>query len=546
VSAGSVADQLPWAGRLKKAATQWPRVSSAGTTPRDPAARHRLGPGKPAVAAGAVGLDRPGVADLERLGTPERQRAGVVGLKPLPADAGHATAPTDITGLCDQFADVCASAVDPLEIASALEFQGLGDQAVKLKYGFDDVFTLAQHMYDQVPRRPAEPTEPPDPWQASKLQPALHSLLYALPGVCFPAAVGLLVGHGVKTTLVVALLAAWSMGQGLASLGYLRLGRSADTDQARRLLRVGLVTGLALLAAALAVTAAVVRPSDSALAFGGGEGIYMLGAGVVTVLGAERWLLVALAPAVLYSTAFLALGRPPALAHVAWAMLAATPLLALAIAGIITHPKGPPSASLFQAPEWRSALVAAGFGLVAAGLLSFPVVAGASGRGGVATGALLAALPLSLSMGVAEWSLLWYRRRTRRLLRTTDAIGAFRARARLALLAALLSYVAAAAALTVATIAVASATGLVHLRSAYVPQLAAYLTLGAAMFLALAALAFGVRALPLIICAAGLAAEIVLHDLGQTVQIATSAGLLLALGGYTAVVLSRAVRHAHY
>jgi hypothetical protein len=66
------------------------------------------------------------------------------------------------------------------------------------------------------------------------------------------------------------------------------------------------------------------------------------------------------------------------------------------------------------------------------------------------------------------------------------------------------------------------------------------------MFLALAALAFGVRALPLIICAAGLAAEIVLHDLGQTVQIATSAGLLLALGGYTAVVLSRAVRHAHY
>jgi hypothetical protein len=462
------------------------------------------------------------------------------------AGAGRAPAPRTVRGLCEQFAVICESAVDPLEIASALEFEGLGDQAVKARFGFPDVFGLAEHMYWVVLRRPAEPEEQPDPWQASRMRPALHSLLYALPGICFPAAVGLLVGRGVKPTLVVSLLVAWSVGQGLAYLGYSRLGRTTDTDQARRLLRIGLAAGLAVVAAALATTALIVHPSSSALVFGAGEGMYMLGAGTVMVLGAEQWLLVALAPGVLYSATFLALGRPPGLAHLAWFMLAATPVLALALAAILTQPAGPPSGRMFEPAEWLGALLAAAFGLVAAGLLSFPVVAGANGRGGPDAGALLAALPLSLSMGAAEWSLLRYRRHTGRLLRATDSIRLFQARARLALLAAVLFYVAAAAALTAATVTVAAATGLVHPRPAYLPQLVAYLTLGAAMFLALALQAFGVRVFPLAACAVALALEIALHDLGQIVQVATSAGLLLVVGGYAAVVLSRAVRHAYY
>lgn len=507
MSAGSVADRRPWDRQLRGSrAAQAP--ASGAALPREPAAAE---PREPAVAG-----------------------------------TRRAPAPRTVAGLCEQFAAVCESAVDPLEIASALEFEGLGDQAVRQRYGFPDVFALAQHMYEQVPRQPAEPEEPPDPWHASRLRPALHALLYALPGICFPAAVGLLAGHGVKTTLVVALLAAWSAGQGLAHLGYARLGRTTDADQARRLLRTALAGGLAVVAAALATAALVVHPSASVLAFGAGEGAYMLGAGVVMVLGAERWLLVALAPGAGYSAVFLALGRPPDLAHLAWAMLAATPVLALALAVIVTHPAGPRSGRMFEAGECRGALLAVGFGLTAAGLLSFPVVAGANGRGGAAVGALLAALPLSLSMGAAEWSLLWYRRRTQRLLRTTDRIGQFRAQARLALLAALGSYVAAAAALTAATVAVAAGTGLVRPQLAYLPQLAAYLTLGAAMFLALAALAFGARVFPLAACAVALAAEIALRGFGQAEQIVTSAGLLLAVGGYTAVVLSRAVRHAYY
>ena len=459
---------------------------------------------------------------------------------------GHQRVPRTVTALCEQFAEVCQSAVDPLEIASALEFEGLGDQAAKRRYGYPDVFALAQDMYFRVQREPAEPEGPPDPWaDSSKLKPALHALLYALPGVCFPAAVGLLIGHGVEIALIVALLAAWSMGQGLAYLGYTRLGLTMDTDQTRRVLRVALACGLAVVAAALAVTGYVVHAPRPALLFGAGEGVYMLGAGTLMVLGAEGWLMVALGPAVLYSSAFLALGRPPQLQHIAWGTMASAPLLALALALIFTQQTGPRTGKLFERAEWLGALPAAGFGLVAAGLLIFPVAAGPHGHGGINVGALLAALPLSLSMGVAEWSLLWYRRRTQRLMLTTRDMRGFGLRARLILICAVLQYVAAAAVLTALAVAIAGKTGLVHPKLAYLPQLAAYGALGAAMFLALTLQALRSRVFPLVACAIALALEIVFRDHGVQAQIVACTGLLVVVGGFAVVVLGKAVRHAY-
>jgi hypothetical protein len=442
-----------------------------------------------------------------------------------PANGQHHRVPRTVAALCEQFSAVCASAVDPLEIASALEFEGLGDQTAKRRYGYPDVFALAQDMYFRVKREPAEPDAPSDPWEANgKLRPLLHGLLYALP---------------------VALLAAWSMGQGLAYLGYIRLGRTTDMDQTRRVLRVALAAGLLVVAAALAVTGRAVHAPPSALLFGLGEGIYMLGAGTLMVLGAEAWLLVALAPGVLYSAAFLALGRPVYLEHVAWGTMATTPLLALALALIFTHRTGPRTGALFDRQEWLGTLPAVGFGLVAAGLLIFPVAAGPHGHGGINYAALLAGLPLSLSMGAAEVSLLWYRRRSQRLLRTTREMRGFGTRARLILVAAVLQYMAAAAVLTLIAAAIASKTGLLHPNLTFLPQLAAYGALGAAMFIALTLQALGSRIFPLVACAVALAFEISFHGLGVTAQIVACVELLVVVGGFALVVLGRAVRHAY-
>jgi len=149
-------------------------------------------------------------------------------------------------------------------------------------------------------------------------------------------------------------------------------------------------------------------------------------------------------------------------------------------------------------------------------------------------------------MGAAEATLLWYRRRVQRLLRTTNQIRAFGSRSRAILLAAVLMYLAATVALMALTVVVAARTGLVHPRPEYLPQLGAYLILAAAMFLSLMLLAFGSRIFPLVAGACALAFQIACRDFGVLTQIVASTDLLLAVGGFAAIVLSRTSRHAYY
>ncbi len=456
--------------------------------------------------------------------------------------------PLTVAALCEEYGEVCESAVDPLEIASALEFEGMGDQAVRERYGYSDVFALATEMYVQVPRQPAEPPPPEDPWHVGRFQPALHGLLYGLPAVCFPAAAVLLGGPGAHVILIVALLASWSASQSLASLGYQRLGRTGDRGQAKRLLRAGLLAGLVLVTGILAAAMLMLHARPPVALFGVGESAYMLGACVLLVLGAERWLLVILVPGVLGSSLFLALGRPRNLDHASWAALATTAALAVVVALVVTR-RGQGKAGdrppVVRRKELVGALPAAAFGLLAAGLLAFPVVSGVHGRGGINIGALLATLPLSLSMGAAEWCLLRYRRQTREALRTTRDLKTFGRRARLALLAAVAQYLAAAIALTAVATWIAFTTGLVHPGAHLIyPELVVYLALGSAMFIALALQALGVRAVPVVACAVALAFELTWHELGIIVQLAACVGLLIVLGAYALGVLAAAIRHA--
>jgi hypothetical protein len=296
----------------------------------------------------------------------------------------------------------------------------------------------------------------------------------------------------------------------------------------------------------------------------------MLGATVLIVLGAERLLLAAAAPGVLGAAAFLLLGRPAELTASAWAALAATPLLALALAaaratraagrrspghgrhaaarsrpagraGTGQPRTGRERGRLVTGAELRGALPSAGFGLVAAGLFAFPVAAGLPGH---ASAGVLVSLPLAMSMGAAEWILIWFRRHTQRLLRGTGELRAFAARVRLALLAALLLYLAVTVALTAVAAAAAAGAQLAHPGLEVVPQVAAYLAVGGAMFTALLLQAFGSRVVPLACCAVALAAEAACRSGGVTAQLVTCTGLLIGLAGYAALVLGSATRHA--
>lgn len=445
----------------------------------------------------------------------------------------------NVEQLCQTFQAVCASAVDPLEIAAALEFDGMSDQTALGTYGAADVFTLAETMFEHTVRAPVEPEPVADPWRVSRLHTVLHGLLYGLPAVCFPAAAALLSGPGARTMLVVSLLASWATGQGLAHLGYLRLGRTGR-DAARRVMRAGLVVSLAISALVLATAALVVPVRLGALAFAAGQAAYMLGASVLLVLGMERRLLLVLAPAVLGSAAYLLLGHPAWLTYPVWAALAVSPLLAVGLALVCCWRAEPLPGALFPAADLRAALPSVLFGLLAAALLGFPFLAGIR----LSPTALLGALPVSLSMGAAEWSLYSYRRRTQALLHECGDLVSFARGTRRVLLSVTARYLVMAALLIALVVALAAATHLVRPQWSDVPGLASYWALGGAMFVGLLLQTMREWTAPLLCCLLALLALLLTWRFAAA-QLAVNAALLLTLTVYSAVVLDKAGRHAY-
>lgn len=411
--------------------------------------------------------------------------------------------------LCTQMAELCASAVDALEIAATLEAElGITSRAARTRYRFSDVFSLAEEMHRRTTRWPPEPEPEPEPWPPAPVTHLLHSLLYALPAVCYAVMGPLLHGIGALLVVVVAMLISWALSQALSYLGYLRLGRP-DHSGAARLLRRGCAGSVLALLVVLGATALLVPVALPVLLFAAAQGVYLLGATVLLVMRAERWLLAALAPGVLASAGYLLAQRPDPVTGLAWLPLAMCALLALVLAAVKTARPGPATGKVLVGAELRAALPHALFGLITAGLLAFPVmVIGLGGGAGLPAAALLT-LPLSLSMGAAEWSLYWYRRQVRGLLQAARTVGQFAPRARLALLGAVARYFGAVVLLICATLAVAMA-GRIRLDWTVVRTGGSYLALGCALFVALLLQAVGTGLFTLVACAAVLGVEVAL------------------------------------
>ena len=442
--------------------------------------------------------------------------------------------------LCEQMATVCASAVDPLEIAAALEFEGMADRTVRERYGFPDVFALAEEMYQRVPRQPTEPAPVHTARHLGIGRSTLRGLIYGLPAVCFPAAEGLLAGPSATPVLIVSMLLSWAAGQALAYLGYRRLGWTG-AGETRRLLRPGIVVALALVACAVLIAAISVRASTGTIAFGLGQAGYMLSASVLMVLGRERLIAAVLAPSVLGAAAFLLLGRPATLEHAMWAALAATPVLALLAAYAHTRPSQyTPTGRLITLSEVRAALPRLAFGILAPALVVVPIVLGLAGRADAGIAVTLLAVPLALSMGAAEWCVSRYRRTTQRMLRKTSRLGQFGGRARLALLGATVQYLTAITALTCAASLIAVNLSPIRLDRAMIAILVGGIALGGAMFIALLLLAFDRCEITVLACAGAVGGELLFRGWGPAVV--SYLGLLALLGGYALVVLGRAGR----
>ena len=452
----------------------------------------------------------------------------------------QSVAELQLADLCRRFESLCANAVDPLEIAAGLEAEGFNDQTVRVAYGFPDVFALAEELYRRVPRNPSEPEPPPDPWRTSVWRHVVRGILFGLPSLGYPVAAPLLSGMAAVPLLVVSTVASWSLSQGLSFLGFARLGRG-DRDGGRRLLRFGLVGSVLLLLVVVGLTALVVGRFGPAAVFAAAQGGYLLAATVLFVDEAEYWLLGALAPGVLASTVFLVLGEPAELRTGALAALAASLLLTVVLAVWRTSWRVPTGTGRPRWTELRASGPYLLFGAVTAGLLAFPLIAGGTSN------AMMAVLPLSLSMGAAEWLLYRYRSATRRLLLRSRLVKDFAASSWWVLVAVLVRYLLCTAVLMVVARELGATVGI---SPQWTSMLAyeAYLSLGGALFLALLLQAFCGPAAVVAWCGGALATELLVVVIDRAVpalrvQLLVCGGLLLALVIRAGIVLGQTVRH---
>ncbi|WP_242902264.1 hypothetical protein [Actinomadura terrae] len=447
--------------------------------------------------------------------------------------------------LQERMAELCQNAVDPLEVTAGLEADGINDDGAR-RYGHGDVFALAEDLYDQTPRRPPVPDADEAPWRAVPWRHLLRGVLFGLPGLCFFAAEPVLARSAAGVLLVLSLLLSWTLSQGTAYLGYVRLGLG-NRAAAARVLRYGLAAGVLVVMPVTALAGAVLAAGTAATALAIGLCGYLLSAMVVQVHSGERRLFLALMPGAVSVIVYLALhglGTPQTVPPWVWGSWLTTLLATVALAIVCTSGAGRPAGRVATLRDVVSALPFAVFGLLTGGLLTFTLLCAIAGRPVPSGATTVAVLALSLSMGVAEWILYVYRRRVHDLLRVHTDIGGFARAARAALAGALARYI---ASLTALVAAIAPLAG-VPLTAATLRILLGYVGLGGAFFIALVLQACGRVGVVLAASASALLAEAASAtgvpglDPG-TVQLVVAAGLLLVLTTYAGAVLARATSH---
>ena len=221
-----------------------------------------------------------------------------------------------------QMREECAAAVDPLEIAAALEADGVSDEDAGTRYGCRDVFDLGERLYAMTPRRPprggqagrsAGNGSAENRWQARASHHLLRGVVFALPGLCYAAVARAVATPGAIAVLLFSLLASWGVSQSLAYLAYVRLGR-CDRRGAAVVLRRGSACCAAGIVTLAAAGAAMCHSGPAVLALAAGQSLYLLAATASLVPLAEPvspearqrsdgewWLLCALAPSALAS-----------------------------------------------------------------------------------------------------------------------------------------------------------------------------------------------------------------------------------------------------
>lgn len=367
----------------------------------------------------------------------------VMSLASLEAVSMLARSGDPLDDLLDRVRPQLRGAVDALQVAAALEADGVTDRVARVQYGYRDVFELASEVFRfrSAPRwgtdggplvtGPSVGRREPHGAGTDRSTRAgggrrdmAHGALYLLPSAVFPAVLAIVDPRA--SVLAVALSGGlgWFWA-GIASwVGYQLAGVGERAAAGRALcwasglgvlLAAGLGTGIAL--------ATSTGPAPVALA--AGVMAYQMASTLLMFYRHEYWLAVVMAPAVLAGTGYVVLGRhllPWALACGATGVVAA---LAAALLTAYRATRGPGTASPVRwrrgglAPvrsllrtRARTATLVCAYGGLSAALLLHAQVPYLSRHLNI----LLTMAPLIVSMGFVEWRARRFGEQARQLL----------------------------------------------------------------------------------------------------------------------------------
>jgi hypothetical protein len=324
-----------------------------------------------------------------------------------------------IKRLSREFNAVCTSAVDAAEIAASLESVGFTDTTAA-EYGYEDVFTLADALFQQTPRLVNyQPGRLDNPWVERPLKHLSRGLSFALPGLIFISCLPRVTAMAEFVALTIAMIIGWPAGQTLAYLGYVLEGRR-DRGSAQTVLLLGLGAALGV-SLAYAVIAMRVGVMPSIAALGAGEIVYMAAASVVLVLGAEWVVLGSLVPGLAAALLSWSGAGPP----VVLVGGSAGTVLSIFVSAVVplVRARRRHALSSLTGRDWREAGWHCAFGVAGALLVTLPALS----LTGMAISSL-SLLPVIWSMGWAEWYIISLRRQCFDLLNLAISIEFFRLR----------------------------------------------------------------------------------------------------------------------
>lgn len=328
---------------------------------------------------------------------------------------------------------LCATAVDPMEVAARLETFGLSARVVRSKFGFPEVFTAAQVVFDAIPFE----DQLPDVRQEARMgRPfdLLRGALYAIPAVFFSLVI---ITFRLSThwwLLPAGLTVSWGTTQAFTVLGWSLRDRDDHRSDALLATSVIVATALACLLAAV-VLAASLGGTLACVVVTVSLGAYIAASSVLVFHEAEQLLLICLVPALLGSS--LALGVIST--HVAiWFIVASGALVVAAAVGSTStqHWQAP----RFSVSTWKRSGKFLAYGL-GCGLMTSAVI-GFATRGTQASGSVeIAAGPLLVTLGLMEWQIRSLRCRIQQALQTSPDVVRFGHRSRNAVARSITTYV---------------------------------------------------------------------------------------------------------